>query len=342
MRNRLHIAAIGVTLAAILGYAWYTKANPPVERPLSVVTPSTVRGAPGLSHLEPPSSPQPVTPVVAETVASKFKQARDYAEFAHQIRADAESGKPDAQYYLEETLRYCDQNLTRYFGITSKQRTLDEAQARWARKGPGNSQELMQQEITEVYAHCRVYLEDPAVRPEMQEWSHWLDLAADNGVPPAESLKAHVLLGDYQVAQYSRDPNPTTHVDPAALDNVHELALNALQSGDPRVLWQMADLVGADHPQQPRNTEGVVVHAAWQLLACQRGFDCSANAEWLRIACNQGPTCTPGETGQQFIEQMALGMGSTMDAVKQMASEIGAAVDAKDEAKLPSYLWAKN
>lgn len=346
MSTPLKIAAAGAAVAAILGSAaWYTHAPRRIQSPQALATPSVSRGAKVASaeQLASPARPHPPPlPALTEDLAASFKHATDYAEFARRIRGDAESGKPDAQYYLEEALRYCEQNLTGYFGLGSKHpQTVDQVQARWASYHTRNP-EMRQQEILDIYARCHAFLDDPAVRPELDEWRHWLDLAADNGVPAAESLKAKVLLNEYQMTQYSLNPSPTTHVDPTAPAKVHELALNALQSGDPQVLWQMADLVGVDHPQQLLTGDAALVPLAWHLLACERGFDCSANAEWLRGACNQGATCAPGETGQQLLEQTAVGLGGNWEDVKRLAREIGATVDTKDEAKLPSYLWAKN
>jgi hypothetical protein len=337
MSNRLKIVSLGATLAAILGGVWYAQAHRQVDLP----PPSAKAQIPPAlaqerhKELPPVSTPQPVKPIVAESMATTFRNAKDYAEFTHKIRAEAEAGDGNAQYYMQKALHYCDDRLSSFFHVNSKRpRTLDEARADEVRMGSSKHPEMMQQEITAVYERCHTFLEDAEVRPELKQWTAWRDKAADNGVPAAESLKAQELWQQYLTAQYGQD---STHADPATPGKVHELILNALQSGDPQVFWNMADLMKdqSDLSTQASREKWVMIDNAWQLLACQRGFDCSAQAEWLRVACSTGLVCTPGETGQQLLEQMS---SDHWDHVKAMANEIGAAVDAKDEAKLPTYL----
>jgi hypothetical protein len=338
----LKIVSLGATLAAILGGVWYAQAHHAVEPPPAVSMTVSAPKSPVLGPVSrdeaPANVPKSVTPMVAEDMASAFKHTTDYAEFTRKIRAQAESGNAEAQFYMEEALHYCDDEILRFFyrGAKQRLRTLDEALANEARIGLGKHPEKLLDQVTEVYNRCHVFLEDSEIRPELKQWTAWLDKASDNGVPAAENLKAALLMRDYNVAQYSRDP--AKHADPTSPSKAHELVLNALQSADPRVFWGMADMVsiGADQSQQELERLNVV-STAWQLLACQRGFDCSAQADWLRFYCTTGPVCAPGETGQQFLER-AVGDTTRWDKVKQLANEIGAAVDAKDETKLPLYL----
>jgi hypothetical protein len=328
---------LGATIAAILGGVWYAQAHRQIDLPPSAVKAQIPPALAQVRREEPPlvPTPQSVKPVLAESMATAFKNAKDYAEFTHKIRAKAEAGDGQAEYYMQEAQHYCDDRLSFFFHVNSKRpRTLDEARADEVRMGSSKHPEMMQQEITAVYERCHTFLEDPEVRPELKQWTAWRDKAADNGIPAAESLKAQELWQQYLTAQYGQD---STHADPTAPGKVKELVLNALQSGDPQVFWNVANLMKdqSDLSTQASREKTAVIDNAWQLLACQRGFDCSAQAEWLRLDCSTGLVCTPGETGQQMLEQKS---GDHWDEVKAMANEIGAAVDAKDEAKLPTYL----
>jgi hypothetical protein len=335
MTRRLKIWASCVAILLAVGAgAWYLRGHQRIEgeTPISrgqiaPYVPATAKGAE-----QTPSIERSKTPTAPRDIQKDFKRANDYAEFARSIRAEAEAGKPEAQYFLEEALRYCQQNLSRYFLVPGRRaRTLDEAQIRWATKGPGISQEMMQQEIIDIYSRCHVFLEDPSARAQLEEWTSWLDKASGNGYPLAEGIKAILLAGETRIAELSRDP--TIRADPEAMKRAHELALNALQSGDPAVLWQMADLV--DETGTPQDKLGVMP-GAWRLLACDRGYDCSPQAEWLRSRCNFDPQCTPGESGQQLL---ARNLGDNFDEAKRLASEIAAVVDSKNRDKLPTYLW---
>lgn len=283
---------------------------------------------------EPPVSTAPVAAAttntgpsaISEAVAAKdlrteFQTANDYAAFADSLRGAAQSGDSSAQYYLAESLRYCQQNLSRFFMKSGKPvRTLDEAQQRWANRPAG-----YQAEIVQIHSRCHVFLEDPERLGELDEWRAWLDKASTEGVPLAQATKADLMRIDALIASVSTDPG--VHFDPQAAATARDLALEALKSGDPAVIWMMQDFVDGTG----------ALATAWQLLACERGYDCSARAEWLRAACDFDQLCNPGDTGKQYLERQ---LGDKLDAARQMAQEIGAALDRGDWSKLPAYLGA--
>ncbi|HEY6483953.1 MAG TPA: hypothetical protein VIY54_10560, partial [Steroidobacteraceae bacterium] len=98
----------------------------------------------------------------------------------------------------------------------------------------------------------------------MNEWPQWLDKSAAGAYPLAEMEKA-LVSGDADVLS-------TGHQS----ERDRDLALKAVQGRDPdpQILWQMSNFVHqGDDPQQSLLT------GAWQLLACERGYDCSAQAE---------------------------------------------------------------
>ena len=117
------------------------------------------------------------------------------------------------------------------------------------------------------------------------------------------------------------------------MNQSHDLALSALQSGDPEVLWVMSELV--DETSQPQDRAGVVP-GAWRLLACQHGYDCSAQADWLRNACSITSICTPGETGQEYLQST---LGNNFDEAQALANDLGGKIKARDWNSLPRHLW---
>lgn len=296
--------------------------RPGTRAVLSAALPAVPNAQPTSSSVR-PSSMQPST-TGDRDIREEFTNAKDYAVYARSIRPEAEAGKPEAQYFLSETLRYCEQNLSRFFFVSGKRaRTLNEAQVRWANRPAG-----YQQEITEIYSRCHTFLEEDNAR--LSEWHEWLDEASDGHYPLAQAMKADLTRQDAMVAALSGNPT----ADPEATTKARALALEALRSRDADVVWRMSDFVD----ETSVSTNGVLP-TAWMLLACDRGYDCSAQAEWLRTACNFDLQCNPGDTGQQYLARQ---LGNNLDEAKRTASEIGAVLDAGDWGKVPVYLSAKD
>lgn len=321
-------AAIAICLALAVSAAvfrWRTVSTAPAASPAA--RPVLATAAP-LSTPAARDDKAPSQPAAVKDLRAAFKAAVDYAAFADSVRGAAQAGDSSAQYYLAESLRYCQQNLSRFFMAGGKPaRTLNEAQVRYAGRPAG-----YQEEIVEIHARCHAFLDDPERWTQLEEWRTWLDRASSEDYPLAQSKKAGLMHADALVAAVSSDP--TVHSDPEAAATAQGLALEALKSRDPEVIWNMVNLV--DDGQTSSDKAGVLP-AAWQLLACERGYDCSAKAEWVRSACDYDPLCNPGDTGQQYLERH---LGDNLDQAKQLAEEIGAALDREDWSKVRSYLGA--
>jgi hypothetical protein len=316
-------AVILVTTAAM----WATRSHPVAEKPAPplAVAPNNLVAHQTPQHV--PTAPAKALPAVTRDLRREFRDAKNYADYADSVRAGAQGGDSSAQFFLSEALRYCRQNLSRFFIAHGKPvRTLGEAQARWASRPAG-----YQQEIVEVYERCHAYLEDPERSSQLDEWSEWLDKAANSGVPLAEGTKADVLRTSALTARLSLDS--AVRVDPQTDAKAHTLALEALKSRDADVIWLAAQFV--DEREMSRDKLGILT-GAWQLLACERGYDCSAQAEWVRTACNFDQLCNPGDTGRQYLERH---LGDNLAAAKRLANEIGTTLNNGDWSKLPSYLW---
>lgn len=188
------------------------------------------------------------------------------------------------------------------------------------------------QEIAEIYSHCHTFLEDSHSGPQMAEWTSWLDRASVNRYPLAQAEKATLLRNAALISELSTDPS--VRPDAEAKIQEQELALSALRSEDPGVLWMMSGLV--EERQLPQENVGTIP-GAWQLLACNRGYDCSAAAEWLQKACSLTTTCIPGESGLEYLKNS---LGTNFEQAQRIAQDIDARIRAKDWNSLPQYLWA--
>lgn len=263
-------------------------------------------------------------PVTSVDYRGLLRIADDYRQFVGSLRTKADGGDAEAQYYSAAALRYCRDNLRRFFlKPQGGMRTLDEAQSRWARRPEG-----YRNKIADAHHRCRGYLEDFA---EADAWSDWLDKAVAAQYPKAQSMKAEDLRSEHLAAERSE----TSSVHDGQQDTeeyARELAIESLRTGEPEPIFAMSSWVDrGKHSAE----EYSVLASAWQLLACQRGFDCGPNSEWLRTACNYDVQCAQGATVEDYLQRQ---MGAQFDEARKAASEIGRVVDTHSWDALKDYL----
>ncbi len=257
---------------------------------------------------------------------ARFHGAHDYSLFVGTLTSAAAAGDPDAEYLTAKALRYCAENLTRFFRRPDgSSKTLDEAQVRMAKLPHGY--ELS----NEIYAHCRAYLDDPALLRTTAHWETWLDKAVAANYPPAQIEKADIL----RTADLLRDSANASGGDviPPTAGPARDLAFTAVLSGNPDAIFGMANWVdGTKHSQDEYQS----LVSAWELLACQRGYDdCGSNSQLLRSACMFDPQCS---NDSNVVDSLQRQLGSRFDDARSLAESIGRALDAKDRAAIESYL----
>jgi len=260
------------------------------------------------------------------TLRARFRKSRDYAALVDEIASAARSGDPEAGYLMAEALKYCDQNIKRFFSKPDgSTRALNDAQIKWANRPAG-----YQEEIVDVYNRCHSFIDNTERKSETALWSTWLDKEAAAGYPAAEAQQAD----DMRTAAVLAAANRSSQGADASstLARARNLALSAAQSGDPDALITMANWVDAKK-HSPEDYGNLV--SAWQLAACQRGYDCGENSDWLRSLCNWDPQCGNDETVEDYLQRQ---LGTRFDDVKNLADAIGSTVDAKNAAGIESYL----
>jgi hypothetical protein len=90
------------------------------------------------------------------TLRASLRESRDYAQFVHGLAGAAAAGDPRAQYLSARALKYCADELRRFFrDPAGRVRSLNEVQVQWARMPSG-----YQQEITDVYDRCHAFLDE--------------------------------------------------------------------------------------------------------------------------------------------------------------------------------------
>jgi hypothetical protein len=263
---------------------------------------------------------------------AQFRSAHDYSLFVPTMSSAAMGGDPGAEYLTAKALRYCAENLRAFFrGPDGSNRTLDEVQVRMA-KIP-HWYELS----SEIYDHCGAYLDDPVLMASTANWEKWLDKAVAANYPPAQIEKADVLrVSDMMREAKARivaDNLTSGDIIPPTAGPARDLALTAVLSGDPDAILGMANWVdGTKHSQD----EYQDLVSAWELLACQRGYDdCGPNSELLRSVCMYDPQC-PNDAN--VIDLLQRQLGTRFDDARRLAESIGVALDTKNKTAIEPYL----
>ena len=312
--------ALGVTALAVAGWLFAHYQSVPQsaayesrQRSVDVSDgDSSVRGQPSATTSRPVATGEPPPPA-APNYDKDLKESQDIWQFAEGILASAKSGDNAAQYYLSRALKFCDDGYRFYFDRGAKRRTLDEAM-QWASTRMGTSSEDAQA----VYTRCR-RLKESTVQP-FGTADDWLNESKEGGFALAQMDVAGVLAG--RLALTAAVGGAKENVE--MREEAKRLAREALRSKDPQVVFQFGDLA-ALFTGDLHKAEGE--QWVWRLAACQRGYDCSQQAEWLRFGCRFDFNCQPYESGIDYIRRIN---GADFDEIERRAGELNAKLDAGD------------
>jgi hypothetical protein len=268
-----------------------------------------------------------IPPRAKPTLRQRFREAKDYAQLVKEFEAEAVAGDPEAQYVTAEASRWCGQTLKLYFIRPNGQiKTLDQVQERRATQSAGISQD----ELMQVYTRCHGFLEDPDLQRSMTLWSQWLDRSVAANFPAAMAEKARLMESD--VLQASGGQLPSSQTAFGTEDEAMDLALRAVWSEDPDAIFMMRDWVRSGNRTEEENA---TIISAWQILACQKGYDCSPTSDLMKGLCDWDVQCADGQPYTQYFQRQ---LGTQYDDALRLAKAIENAIAAKDVQAIRSYL----
>lgn len=242
------------------------------------------------------------------------KRATDYRQLVKLLLPLAKAGSASAQYELASALRYCDESWhAHFFASNGVLRTPEQMQVLYS-KLPENTQSL----LNDADQRCHSFSED---LPLLKTSDDWLDQAVAAGYPPATFVKADVMMKSHLMDG-----------DTASIEQARQQAIVASTSADPEVLFGMADFV--DNTNRDRAAVQQLI-SAWYLLACQSGYDCSAESEAIKSTCTVDPQCADKPT---VVEQLQRTNGAHFGDVEQLAEQIRAAINTHDPEAIKRYL----
>jgi hypothetical protein len=239
---------------------------------------------------------------------ARLDESSDIRGFAEDTLPAAKAGDPAAQYYLSRALDYCEREYRFYFIRGQKRRTLDEAM-QWASTRPA----LKAEDAREVHDKCKRLQAGPH---PFGTSTQWLVASKDNGYALA------MMDAAVQLSVKAAVSGATETVE--MRNEAKRLALKALASKDPEVIFAMGDLSGLFLGDLQKAS---IEQWVWRLAACKRGYECGQNAEWYQQHCRFDANCQPYESGIDFIRRSN---SEDFDEIDRRANDLNAQLDADD------------
>jgi hypothetical protein len=302
-----------VAIAAILGWLVQTTRAP--TRPVAQ-SDFVKAGVPVPAAKGPAGSPVTNTSGAVD-YKKAFAESRSYFDYAHRILPAAKAGNADAQFYLSRVLERCDEDNRMYFQRGGQKIGLDEG-LQYAVK-----RRLSIEVAQSVYEKCHEFQENDLA--EFGSVADWLAKATAAGQPLAETTTASKLLVQEVLQNSARAggvPNPNANSGIEEGSDPHSLFRSAAESKDPEVLFDIGEAQGMLYPA---SSDVNARRFAWWLVACQRGFDCSENADWVKNSCGDDADCATASSPSDRVRRLA---GDQWPDVQQRAQEISAKLDA--------------
>lgn len=319
-------AAITLVVAAAAIVAIMSKQQP---QPLRSGVMTHVLRTPQVVRNDPTVERSAKTSAAIGTLAprQRFRAATNYAQLVKELGPSALDGNPEAQYVMAEALRWCDKTLRLYFIWPNGQaRTLEEVEAMRASRPAG----ISTRELETIYARCQGFLEDPAFTKIVGSWNEWLDKSAAQNYPAAVAERARLLEDQAAIGAIAQTHDTTT--DAAQETQAREMALQAVQSGDPDAIFSMGDFVRTG---TRTSEETATVIDAWKILACQKGYDCGPDSDFMHTVCDWDAQCADGKSYTDYFQRQ---LGTGYDDAIATAKIIDRLIAAKDTQGLRSYL----
>jgi hypothetical protein len=303
--------------AAIAGVSlWFARAAPTPASPQQPQSVTQLSKAPSDAVKIPAASSATNTPGSID-YKKDFSEAPNYWDYAHRLLPAAKAGNPDAQFYLSRVLERCDEDNRMYFQRRGQKIGLDEG-LQYAVK-----RHLLIEVAQSIYEKCHEFQDnDLSVLGSAPDW---LAKATAAGQPLAETTTASKLLiqeVQQNAARAGGVPNPNANSLIEGSSDPRTLLRSAVESKDPEVLFAIGDAQGTLHPVSP---DSDATRFAWWLVACQRGYDCSENADWVKNSCGDNANCRTASSPSDRVRTLA---GDLWPDVQQRAQEISVNLDA--------------
>jgi len=259
--------------------------------------------------------PIPLAQETSNDLRARFRESRDYWDFAEHVFEAAKQGDGAAQYYLGVALNTCEFFYSFYFveqrpGSRPRIRTLDEAQQLTATpRGSAYTPD----DVRDIQDRCqRIMSISP---PPFGTSREWMGAARNTGYPVALADAA-----EYKAVRALSDPPELAN---GSRSEDRALAVEALQSKDAEVIVHLsstAAFLAGDLPGESFKRQWT-----WLMAAYLREPDGHALDEWRKNHCALEAHCHPDDTVKDLLRR---GIGNEFDEIERRARELNEKIDA--------------
>ena len=230
-------------------------------------------------------------------IGQEFHESEDYFSFVEAHAEDGRAGDGEAQYYVYRALSDCQLALERFDHVPERHE-LEE------RMDPGMDPRIHDM-MSDQIERCDGFFEEGM--DEYGEAQEWLNGAALDGYPAAVVMKN---IDEFRQHEAGRESNFN-----------EAQVINALRSRNPEAL---------QHASQFAALQGVpeTDEAAWLLMSCDYGQDCSADSDWVQALCVEHG-CPPQTEHAEDALAIFLGPGQ-VELAKARRQELEQAMDQGD------------
>ncbi len=274
----------------------------------------------------PPTQLQPLTTARIDTGwARSYRDTTDYVTFMRQAVVAAQQGDSGAQFYVGKLLQLC--------GGMSVEMTVMKALA--DAKSVKLPVSLAKKRESQA-EQCRLLLQDTEIfaalppREGGYPASYWLKRSAEQGNPSASADIARSTVRERQMKGMGEDPVAANRPLEEAERSLQQAIANS--GGDAEALFLVGEALfnARRKDADDRQLRG----AAWMLVACERGYDCSLMNDKNEMAralalCHEwkDPNCPEGSDVTQYIRNLGQ---ENFDKAVVFAQKFRQALDSSD------------
>ena len=271
--------------------------------------PSEIADAPSTAQIS------SLLPVGNQNFQKAFLDAGNIWAFLEEALPAAKAGDSEAQYYVWKATRYCRDHEKVFFRRGGKPIELDEALVLAAKR------QVPQQYVQQTFDKCREFYVNSATG----DADGWLEAAAKAGQPNAQATVALELLScsrPREIEKATHEAMPNLSLKFADMGSPEELLQAAVKSRSPEVMARISDAVVLLYGE---NESSDIDRLAWLLVACDRGYDCTSNAEWVMFSCGYSSNCMSYTDPWSLVMSWA---GDKWHSVQHRATELNERIDA--------------
>ena len=258
-----------------------------------------------------------------------FNESMDNFALAQELVVAGKAGDARAQLVLGRVLLECEifkRSIAQYKQGTLAERAADDLATR-----PYVSERSRRNLLRQVPRCERLLAEDPFAGHDLPDeargYRYWANRALESGDPLAVMERAvRSIAGRGATSEAAKDPAFRANL----LSDVRHVAF----SGDAVALFSVGGVLS--HPSVVADpTYGY----AWQVAACEMGYDCSKQNPAVGFGCTEDGTCDAGET---FLDVMQRDLGAVKFAeIYASAQDIEYRITTNDWDGLQQYVQIK-